>query len=48
MNVRVISRARSGRKLKKMMESPASTVATGLPSFWMTQGTTNSSVFSFL
>ena len=46
---RVDQRARDfagavGRKLKKITESPASMVATGLPSFTITVGSTNSSV----
>ena len=39
-------RARSGRKLKKITESFGLIVATGLPSFSTTVGTTNSSVTS--
>ena len=44
--VRVISLARSGRKLKKIMESPSFTVAVGAPSFITTISSTNSSVTS--
>lgn len=42
----MISLARSGRKLKKITESPSFTVATGVPFFVTTNGTTNSSVTS--
>ena len=45
-NVLVISLALSGLKLKKMIESFSLIVATGAPSFTITVGNTNSSVFS--
>ncbi len=44
MKARVICRARSGRKLKKITLSPFSTVVRGLPSFSITVGIMNSSV----
>ncbi len=43
-NVRVISLALSGRKLKNITESPGLIVATGLPPSVITAGTTNSSL----